>query len=71
MITAFAANEVEKIKMRILRKHLELAEAGAWPGRKSYGYTAKAQGIPKEAAVIREMAARVLHGEGLNAVARI
>jgi site-specific DNA recombinase len=59
VITAFAANEVEKTKMRILRKHLELAEAGAWPGQKSYGYTAEAQIIPEEAAVIREMAARV------------
>jgi site-specific DNA recombinase len=70
VITAFAANEVEKTKMRILRKHLELAEAGAWPGQKCYGYTSEALIIPDEAAVIREMAARVLHGEGLNAIAR-
>lgn len=70
VVTAFAAGEVEKTKMRILRKHLELAEAGAWPGQKCYGYTADAQIIPEEAAVIRELAARVLHGEGLNAIAR-
>lgn len=70
VVTAFAAGEVEKTKMRLLRKHVELAEAGAWPGQKCYGYTAEAQIIPAEAAVIREMADRVLHGEGLNAIAR-
>lgn len=70
VITAFAAGEVEKTKMRILRKHLELAESGAWPGQKCYGYTSEARIILEEAAVIREMAARVLHGEGLNAIAR-
>jgi site-specific DNA recombinase len=70
VVTAFAAGEVEKTKMRLLRKHQELAEAGVWPGQRCYGYTAEAQIVPEEAAVIREMAARVLHGEGLNAIAR-
>lgn len=70
VITAFAAAEVAKTTMRILRKNEELAEAGKWPGREAYGYTADARIIPEEAAVIREMAARVLHGEGLNAIAR-
>lgn len=70
LVTALAAGEVEKTKMRLVRKHLELAEAGAWPGQKCYGYTADARIIPEEAAVVREMAARVLHGEGLNAIAR-
>ncbi|WP_454698202.1 recombinase family protein [Arthrobacter humicola] len=55
--------------MRLLGKHLELAESGTWPGQKCYGYTAEAQILPEEAAVIREMAARVLH-EGLNAIGR-
>lgn len=70
VITAFAAGEVAKTTMRLLRKNEELAEAGAWPGRECYGYTADARVVPEEAAVIREMAARVLHGEGLNAIAR-
>lgn len=70
VVTAFAAGEVEKTRMRILRKQLELAEAGAWPGKKCYGFTAEGQIIPEEAAVIREMASRVLHGEGFNAIAR-
>lgn len=70
VVTAFAAGEVAKTKARILRKHLELAEAGAWPGRKSYGYTAAGEVVEEEAAVIREMAARVLHGEGYNDIAR-
>lgn len=55
MVTAFAAGEVEKTKMRLLRKHLELAEAGAWPGQKCYGYTAEAKIIPEEAAIIKEL----------------
>ncbi|MBT8162546.1 MULTISPECIES: recombinase family protein [Arthrobacter] len=70
VVTAFAAGEVEKTKMRLIRKHLELAEAGAWPGQACYGYTADAEIVPEEAAVITEMAARVLHGEGLNAIAK-
>lgn len=70
VLTAFAAAEVEKIRMRIRRKHVELAEAGAWPGQKCYGYTADGKIVPEEAAVIREMADRVLHGEGFNAIAR-
>ncbi|WP_285248845.1 recombinase family protein [Pseudarthrobacter sp. efr-133-R2A-89] len=70
VVTAFAAGEVAKTKARIQRKHLELAEAGAWPGRASYGYTADGKIVESEAAVIREMAARVLHGEGQNDIAR-
>lgn len=50
VVTAFAAGEVETAKMLLLRTHLELAVAAAWPGTGT--------------------AARVLHGEGLNAIAR-
>lgn len=70
VVTAFAAGEVAKTKSRILRKHLELAESGAWFGQKCYGFTADGKIIEEEAAVIREMAARVLHGEGFNDIAR-
>ncbi|MBE4719499.1 recombinase family protein [Pseudarthrobacter sp. AB1] len=70
VVTAFAAGEVAKTRMRITRKHLELAEAGAWPGQKCYGFTAGGKVIEEEAAIIREMAARVLAGEGINAIAR-
>ncbi|WP_324642429.1 recombinase family protein [Pseudarthrobacter sp. LT1] len=70
VVTAFAAAEVAKTKARIQRKHLELAEAGAWTGRACYGYTADGKIVEEEAAVIREMAARVLHGEGYNEIAR-
>lgn len=70
VVTAFAAGEVAKTRMRIVRKHLELAESGAWPGQKCYGFTADGKVVEEEAAVIREMAARVLGGEGYNAIAR-
>lgn len=70
VVTAFAAGEVAKMRMRITRKHLELAESGAWPGQKCYGFTAAGEVIEEEAAVIREMAARALAGEGINAIAR-
>jgi len=55
MVTALAAGEVERNRVRLLRKHLELAEAGAWPGQKSYGYTAQAQIIAEEGAVIKQL----------------
>ncbi|MDQ0078250.1 recombinase family protein [Arthrobacter oryzae] len=31
VVTAFAGGEVAKTRMRLIRKHLELAESGAWP----------------------------------------
>ncbi|MCO4263775.1 recombinase family protein [Pseudarthrobacter sp. MDT3-26] len=70
VVTAFAGGEVAKTRMRLIRKHLELAESGAWPGRKCYGFTADGTVIEQEAIIIREMAARVLAGEGFNAIAR-
>lgn len=68
--TAFATAERDKIRQRIQRKHLELAAAGAWPGRRVYGYLADAAVVPEEARVVVEMADRVLAGEGYNSIAR-
>ncbi|MCQ9163005.1 recombinase family protein [Arthrobacter sp. STN4] len=67
---AVAAAEREKAQERILRKHRELAEHGKWPGRRVFGMTADATVIPAEAEIIRELAERVLAGEGFNDIAR-
>lgn len=56
--------------MRIKRKHLELAESVSWPGRRCYGYSAGGLAVETEAAIICELTGRLLHGEGLNALAR-
>lgn len=69
-MTAFASLEVEAGRERVLRKHKQLAEDGAWIGKAVYGYTSKGEIIETEAAIIREMAERILAGEGLNEVAR-
>lgn len=66
---AVAAAEREKSQERIKRKHLELAQAGAWPGRRVYGYREDSTVIESEALVIKEMCQRVLAGEGLNSIA--
>lgn len=67
---AVAAQEREKAAERIKRKHLELAESGKWPGRRVFGYEADATVIPAEAAIIVELAERVLAGEGFNEIAK-
>lgn len=69
-LTAFSAFEVENLRARVKRKALELAHAGAWPGQRVYGYLADGSIVPHEAQVIREMADRILSGEGYNEVAR-
>lgn len=69
-MTNFAAFEVSVMKKRIERKHRELAESGAWPGTRVYGYAKDSTVIPEEAEIIREMADRVLAGEGFNEIAR-
>lgn len=71
ILGAVAAAEREKGRERIQRKMRDLAETGAWPGQRVYGYTAKGPEIvEEEAVIIREMAERVLEGEGLNSIAR-
>jgi DNA invertase Pin-like site-specific DNA recombinase len=69
---AWARYESEHKSERIRRKHLQLAQSGAWSGggNRAYGYTKDGKSIvPDEAAVIREAADRVLAGESLTAVA--
>lgn len=68
--TAFSTAERDKVRQRIQRKHLELAAAGAWPGRRVYGYLADATIVPEEKTIILEMADRVLAGEGYTSIAR-
>ncbi|WP_422390126.1 recombinase family protein [Arthrobacter sp. N1] len=69
ILGAFGAAEREKTSERLLRKARANAEEGRWPGRRVYGYRADATIVPEEAGVIREIAQRILGGEGLNAVA--
>ena len=62
----------DKAGMRLRRKHAELAAAGKVPGGgpRPFGYTDdRLQVVAVEAAVIREMAARVLAGDSLRSVA--
>lgn len=71
ILGAVASAELEKTRERIQRKMRDLAETGAWTQRRCYGYTAEGPEIvEEEAEIIREMADRVLEGEGLNAIAR-
>jgi len=81
MRAAFAREELRKIKRRVARKHLELAQKGALlaGGSDPYGYrkvkgeTGKVLGleiIREEAVIIRECARRVLSGEPLTRVVR-
>jgi site-specific DNA recombinase len=67
---AVAANEREKNQERIKRKHLELAQNGAWPGRRVYGHLEDATVVDAEANVIRELSDRILNGERYNDIAR-
>lgn len=73
MLGAAARYEVEHKKDRQRRKARELAEAGqlGGGGPRPYGYEADRLTIrPGEAAVIRDVAARVLAGEPVRAVVR-
>ncbi|MHA7209605.1 recombinase family protein [Arthrobacter sp. MDT1-65] len=69
ILGAFGAAEREKTSERLLRKAKANAEEGRWPGRRVYGYESDGTIVPEEADVIRELAQRILAGEGLNAVA--
>lgn len=68
---AFAAHECEVRAERQRRANLERAQRGILPrpAYRLYGYTKGTMRIrPKEAAVVREMAERVLAGEALRAI---
>lgn len=59
------------VKSRRLRgKHAQLAQAGAWASGRCFGYTRDGKVIEAEAAVIRDIAERLLGGESLRSVTR-
>jgi DNA invertase Pin-like site-specific DNA recombinase/predicted RNA-binding Zn-ribbon protein involved in translation (DUF1610 family) len=71
-----ARYEVEQTSRRLKRKNDELAAAGSPTGKPAFGYTrSRVDGVatdtvnPSEAATIREVAERLLAGEGLWRVA--
>ena len=69
---AVAAEEVRKIRARVRRKHLELAQAGkdTGGGTRPFGYEADRSTIREdEAAIIREAASRVLAGASIRSIA--
>jgi len=70
---SFAREELRKIRSRIRRKALELAEAGkvGSGGTRPFGYEADMTTVrPAEAVLVREAADRVLAGESLRGVCR-
>lgn len=70
MAGVVARHESEHKSERILRKFQEKREKGEWSGgARPYGYEADGVTIRQdEAAIIRELAARALAGENLNAL---
>jgi site-specific DNA recombinase len=71
LLAAVSANESEAKARRISRKHEELAATGkfAGGGQRSFGYEADGKTVrADEAAVIREVAARVLAGDSLRSI---
>ncbi|WP_432428418.1 recombinase family protein [Salinilacustrithrix flava] len=73
VVGAVAQHEVEQQGQRIRLKHGELARLGRWGGGpRPYGYRSTGNGdlkvVPEEAAVLREIAVRVLRGDTVNNV---
>jgi site-specific DNA recombinase len=69
---AVAAEEARKIRVRVARKHLELAERGelSGGGTRPFGYLPDRRTVcPEEAALVREAAGRVLAGDSVRSVA--
>lgn len=79
IMSAVDAEEVERMKVRILRSHRQLAEQGRPPGGYGYGYRpgVGADGRPtlevveSEAVLIRRMAQMVLDGHSNGAIAKV
>ncbi|MFH1330857.1 MAG: recombinase family protein [Actinomycetota bacterium] len=72
IVGAVARKESDDKSLRLKRKHAELAAAGkvAGGGPRPFGYeTDRITVNPSEAAIVREMAARVLAGDSLSSVA--
>ncbi len=72
IVGAIARKDSDDSSSRLRRKHAELAAAGklAGGGVRPFGYEADRLTVnPNEAAVIREMATRVLGGDSLRSVA--
>ncbi len=71
IIGAVERKESDDKSRRATRKHLELAQSGRWAGgRRPYGYSDQRLVVPEEAAVIREVARRLVAGETLMSVAK-
>lgn len=71
ILLAVAAEESDHKSRRCARKHEELAMEGHWHGGpRPYGYDMPHR-VEAEAAVIRELAARVLNGESLASLAKM
>ena len=72
ILGAVARKESDDKSRRLIRKHLELAQAGrvSGGGTRPYGYTKdRATVIPEEAAIIKEMAEQLLAGDSLRSIA--
>lgn len=72
IVGAIARKDSDDASTRLRRKHAELAAAGkvAGGGPRPFGYTDdRLQVVAEEAAVIREMASRVLAGDSLRSLA--
>ena len=72
ILGAVARKESDDKSRRLIRKHLELAQAGkvSGGGTRPYGYTKdRVTVIPEEKAIIKEMAERLLAGDSLRSIA--
>ena len=67
---AVARKESEDKSRRITRKFAELRSKGQPAGRLGYGYGPGGVIDPERAAIVVELAGRILDGEGLTAIAR-
>lgn len=69
ILAAVAANEGDVKASRLRAQRAQQAHAGRAHGPLGYGYDAEQRIIPTEAAVVREVATRMLDGESLYSIA--